>query len=78
MSGKEYALLYGTTGTAPKGAGLGGGRGARERLEASALVFSVPPGGDAVGSPACFLALELEGFGVARAFPPAQRRVKLM
>lgn len=70
MSGKEYALLYGTTGTAPKGAGLGGGRGTRERLEASDLVFSVPPGGDAVGSPACFLTLELEGFGVARAFSP--------
>lgn len=78
MSGKEYALLYGTTETAPDGRGFGGDRGARERLEASALDFSVPPGGDAVGSPASFLAQDLGGFGVAKAFPPAQRRVKLM
>lgn len=42
------------------------------------LALSVLPGGDAVGSPASFLALDLGGFGVARAFPPAQRRVKLM
>lgn len=45
MSGKEYALLYGTTGTAPQGRGFGGDRGARERLEASALHLVSRPAG---------------------------------